>query len=164
MIVNVVKETLNELPKYETPDSAGMDLRADLWSIKEEFLFNARIVRGEHSIIQYIEIAPGGRALIPTGLKMALPKGYEAQIRPRSGLALKYGVTVLNTPGTIDADYRGDVGVILINHGSEPFVVKQGDRIAQMVIAKMEQITWNPVDSLEKTERGDGGFGHSGSN
>lgn len=163
MIVSVVRETMNELPKYETPDSAGMDLRADLWSIKEKFLFNARVVRDEHNIIQYIEIAPGGRALIPTGLKMALPKGYEAQIRPRSGLALKYGVTVLNTPGTIDADYRDGVGVILINHGTEPFVVKQGDRIAQMVIAKMEQITWNPVDSLEKTER-DGGFGSTGSN
>lgn len=163
MIVNVVRETLNELPKYETPDSAGMDLRADLWSIKEKFLFNARVVRDEHSVIQYIEIAPGGRALIPTGLKMALPKGYEAQIRPRSGLALKYGVTVLNTPGTIDADYRDGVGVILVNHGIEPFVVKQSDRIAQMVIAKMEQITWNPVESLEKTER-DGGFGSTGSN
>lgn len=163
MIVNVVRETLNELPKYETPDSAGMDLRADLWSIKEKFLFNTRIVRDEHSVIQYIEIAPGGRALIPTGLKMALPKGYEAQIRPRSGLALKYGVTVLNTPGTIDADYRDGVGVILINHGTEPFVVKQGDRIAQMVIAKIEQITWNLVESLEKTER-DGGFGSTGSN
>ena len=163
MEVKVIKSTMNELPKYETPDSAGMDLRADLWSIKEKFLFNARIVRDEHSIIQYIEIAPGGRALIPTGLKMALPKGYEAQIRPRSGLALKYGVTVLNTPGTIDADYREDIGVILVNHGSEPFAVKQGDRIAQMVIAKMEQITWNPVDLLEKTERG-GGFGSTGSN
>ena len=163
MIVNVVRETLNELPKYETPDSAGMDLRADLWSIKEKFLFNARVVRDEHSIIQYIEIAPGGRALIPTGLKMALPKGYEASVRPRSGLALKYGVTVLNTPGTIDADYREDVGVILVNHGSEPFTVKQGDRIAQMIITKMEQITWNIVDSLEKTER-DGGFGSTGSN
>lgn len=163
MIVNVVRETLNELPKYETPDSAGMDLRADLWSIKEKFLFNTRIVRDEHSVIQYIEIAPGGRALISTGLKMALPKDYEAQIRPRSGLALKYGVTVLNTPGTIDADYRDGVGVILVNHGIEPFVIKQGDRIAQMVIAKMEQITWNPVDSLEKTERG-GGFGSTGSN
>ena len=163
MEVKVIKSTMNELPKYETPDSAGMDLRADLWSIKEKFLFNTRIVRDEHSIIQYIEIAPGGRALIPTGLKMALPKGYEASVRPRSGLALKYGVTVLNTPGTIDADYREDVGVILVNHGNEPFTVKQGDRIAQMVITKMEQITWNPVDSLEKTERG-GGFGSTGSN
>ena len=162
MEVKVIKSTMNELPKYETPDSAGMDLRADLWSIKEKFLFNTRIVRDEHSIIQYIEIAPGGRALIPTGLKMALPKGYEASVRPRSGLALKYGVTVLNTPGTIDADYREDVGVILVNHGNEPFTVKQDDRIAQMVITKMEQITWNIVDSLEKTER-DGGFGSTGS-
>lgn len=163
MIVNVVKETMNELPRYETPDSAGMDLRADLWQIKEKFLFNAEIIRKEHNIIDYIIIAPGGRALIPTGLKMALPKGYEAQVRPRSGLALKYGITVLNTPGTIDADYRDSVGVILINHGSKPFVIRQGDRIAQMVIAKMEQITWNPVDSLDETERG-GGFGSTGSN
>lgn len=163
MIVNVVKETMNELPRYETPDSAGMDLRADLWQIKEKFLFNAEIIRKEHNIIDYIIIAPGGRALIPTGLKMALPKGYEAQVRPRSGLALKYGITVLNTPGTIDADYRDDIGVILINHGSESFVIRQGDRIAQMVIAKMEQITWNLVDSLDETERG-GGFGSTGSN
>lgn len=111
MIVPVVRETMNELPKYETPDSAGMDLRADLWSIKEKFLFNARVVRDEHSIIQYIEIAPGGRALIPTGLKMALPKGYEASVRPRSGLALKYGVTVLNTPGTIDASPKTQIKI-----------------------------------------------------
>lgn len=160
MIVNVVRETLNELPKYETLDSAGMDLRADLWSIKEKFLFNAKIVRNDN-IVQYIEIAPGGRALISTGLKMALPKGYEASVRPRSGLALKNGVTVLNTPGTIDADYRGDIGVILINHGAEPFVVRQGDRIAQLVISKHERVKWEEVETLNSTERGDGGFGHT---
>lgn len=163
MIVEVIKETMNELPKYETPSSAGMDLRADLWQIKESNLHNAEVVRDEFSVINHIAIHPGGRALIPTGLKMALPEGYEAHVRPRSGLALKYGITVLNTPGTIDADYRGDVGVILINHGFNTFKVHQGDRIAQMVITKMEQITWNPVDSLEKTER-DGGFGSTGSN
>ena len=159
MIVPIVRETMNELPKYETSKSAGMDLRADLWNIKESCLHNADVIRDEYNIIQYIKIAPGGRALIPTGLKMALPEGYEAHVRPRSGLALKYGVTVLNTPGTIDADYRGDVGVILINHGKDPFVVKQGDRIAQLVVTKFEQVTWHPVDKLDSTERGEGGFG-----
>lgn len=164
MYVPVIKSTLNELPRYETPESAGMDLRADLWGLVEKFLFNAEIVRNIDNTIAYLVIAPGGRALIPTGLKMALPKGYEAQVRPRSGLALKNGITVLNTPGTIDADYRGDVGVVLMNHGIEPFIVRQGDRIAQMVIAKIEQITWNPVDSLEDSERGDGGFGSTNVN
>lgn len=106
MIVNVVKETLNELPRYETPDSAGMDLRADLWSIKEKFLFNAEIIRDEHSIIQYIIIAPGGRALIPTGLHIQLPKGYEARIQPRSGLALKNGISIVNSPGCVDSEIK----------------------------------------------------------
>ena len=109
-------------------------------------------------------INPGGRALIPTGLHIALPIGYEAQIRPRSGLALKNGITVLNTPGTIDSDYRGDVGVILINHGLEPFHVMQGDRIAQMVINKIEQVDFVQVDELNETNRGTGGFGSTGSN
>ena len=159
MNVNVIKSTLNELPRYETPQSAGCDLRADLWKIKEKFLFNAEIIRNKDLEIESIEIAPGGRALIPTGLQIALPVGYEAQVRPRSGLALKNGITVLNTPGTIDSDYRGDVGVILINHGTEPFVVRQGDRIAQLVVCKVEQIVWNVVDVLDETDRGAGGFG-----
>lgn len=159
MNVNVIKSTLNELPRYETPESAGCDLRADLWKIKEKFLFNAEIVRNKELEIECIEIAPGGRALIPTGLQIALPVGYEAHVRPRSGLALKNGITVLNSPGTIDSDYRGDVGVILINHGTEPFAVRQGDRIAQLVVCKVEQIVWNPVDSLDETDRGAGGFG-----
>lgn len=159
MNVNVIKSTMNELPKYETVESAGCDLRADLWEIKEKFLFNAKVVRDQYSVIENITIAPGGRALIPTGLKMALPVGYEAHVRPRSGLAIKNGITVLNTPGTIDSDYRGDIGVILINHGTEPFEVHQGDRIAQLVIVKVEQATWNPVDSLDETDRGAGGFG-----
>lgn len=159
MNVNVIKSTLNELPRYETTESAGCDLRADLWEIKEKFLFDSAIIRNMDGTIAWLAIKPGGRALIPTGLKMALPVGYEAHVRPRSGLALKNGITVLNSPGTIDSDYRGDIGVILINHGTEPFIVKQGDRIAQLVVCKVEQIVWNPVDSLDETDRGAGGFG-----
>lgn len=132
------------LPAYETSQSAGMDLRA-------------AIIDGEH-----IDILPGRRALIPTGLKIALPPGYEAQIRPRSGLALKNGVTCLNSPGTIDADYRGEVGVILINHGWENFRISRGDRIAQMVIAPVTQAIWMETEELGETERGEGGFGSTG--
>lgn len=109
-----------------------------------------------------VTINPGERKLIPTGLRIALPQGYEAQVRPRSGLALKHGVTVLNSPGTIDADYRGEVGVILINLGQEPFEIKHGDRIAQMVVAPYARVSWNSVDSLDETQRGEGGFGHTG--
>lgn len=163
MIVQVIKSTINELPTYGTIESAGCDLRADMWGIKEKFLFGAEIIRNESLEIDSIEIAPGGRALIPTGLQIALPVGYEAQVRPRSGLALKHGITILNTPGTIDADYRGDIGVILMNHGTEPFVVKQGDRIAQLVIAKHERVDWVEVEELSETNRGAGGFGHTGS-
>ena len=111
-----------------------------------------------------IQILPGGRALIPTEIYTAIPMGYEVQVRPRSGLALKHGITVLNTPGTIDADYRNGWGVILMNLGQEPFMVKQGDRIAQGVLAKVEQIEWEEVEELDSTERGLGGFGHTGSN
>lgn len=132
------------LPAYETAQSAGMDLRAAL-------------ERGQH-----IDLLPGRRALIPTGLSLALPPGYEAQIRPRSGLALKNGVTCLNSPGTIDADYRGEVGVILINHGWETFRIARGDRIAQMVIAPITQIDWMEQQDLDETERGSGGFGSTG--
>lgn len=131
-----------KLPTYETSQSAGMDLSAAL----EEAL----------------ELGPGDRALIPTGLAIALPAGFEAQIRPRSGLAIKNGVTVLNTPGTIDADYRGEIKVVLINHGKEAFTIERGMRIAQMVIAKHEHIEWNVVESLDETERGAGGFGSTG--
>ena len=130
------------LPRYETALSAGMDLSAAL----EEAL----------------ELGPGDRALIPTGLQIALPPGFEAQVRPRSGLAIKHGVTVLNTPGTIDADYRGEIKVILINHGKEPFTIERGMRIAQMVIEKHEHIEWKVVESLDETERGEGGFGSTG--
>lgn len=129
-------------PSYATEQSAGMDLTA--------------------ALEEAIEIGPGERALVPTGLSLALPAGYEAQIRPRSGLALKHGVTVLNSPGTVDADYRGEVKVILANLGTEPFTIERGMRIAQMVIAQYQQVKWNVVENLEETTRGEGGFGSTG--
>lgn len=132
------------LPAYETPGSAGMDLRA---AVPED---------------APITLEPGQRALVPTGLKIALEQGWEAQIRPRSGLALKHGISAPNTPGTIDSDYRGEVGVILINLGQEPFVIRRGERIAQMVIAAVAQATVAEVDSLDETARGAGGFGSTG--
>ncbi|MBC8239951.1 MAG: dUTP diphosphatase [Alphaproteobacteria bacterium] len=131
------------LPARATADSAGMDLLA---AVEAE-----------------VTLAPGGRALIPTGIALALPAGYEAQVRPRSGLALKHGVTVLNSPGTIDADYRGEVGVILINHGETPFTVRRGERIAQMIIAALADATLSEVESLSASQRGKGGFGSTGS-
>ena len=140
--VKVVNKGNQPLPKYETPLSAGMDLRAN--------------------IDEPVELKPLSRALIPTGLHIALPEGYEAQIRPRSGLAIKNGITCLNTPGTIDSDYRGDIGVILVNLSKEDFVVQPGERIAQMVIGKFDQAEWELVDELDETERGEGGFGHTG--
>ena len=164
MKVQVIHKSSNELPKYETSQSAGMDLRADLNNINENFLFNTYVVRIDNDYIDHIIIKSGGRALIPTELYTAIPKGYEVQIRPRSGLALKSGITVCNTPGTIDADYRNGWGVILINHGSKPFIVNQGDRIAQAVLTKVEQIEWEEVETLDSTDRGLGGFGSTGSN
>ena len=164
MKVQVINKSSNPLPQYETPQSAGMDLKADLWSIQEKFLFGSTIIRNMDNTIAWIVINPGGRALIPTELYTAIPVGYEVQVRPRSGLALKSGITVLNTPGTIDADYRNGWGVILMNQGTEPFIVKQGDRIAQAVLNKVEQIEWEEVEELDSTERGLGGFGHTGSN
>ena len=142
MKIKVVNSSPNELPKFATEDSAGMDLRADL--------------------AEEISINPGQRCIVSTGIKIAIPPGYEAQIRPRSGLAIKHGVTVLNSPGTIDADYRGDIGVILINLGQEPFLIKTGDRIAQIIINKFERFEWNQSETLDETLRGEGGFGHSG--
>lgn len=132
------------LPAYETADAAGMDLRA------------------ANPESEPVILAPGERALVPTGLTMALPSGYEAQVRPRSGLAAKHGVTCLNSPGTIDADYRGEVKVILINHGQEPFVIKRGERIAQMVIAPVTRAELDLVTTLDETARGTGGFGSTG--
>ena len=134
------------LPAYETEGSAGMDLRA---AVAED---------------APLTLQPGGRALIPTGLTIALPEQHEAQVRPRSGLALKFGVTCLNSPGTIDADYRGEVGVLLINHGHEAFEVKDGERVAQLVIARYLRVTFTESADLRATERGAGGFGHTGTN
>lgn len=142
MQINVINRSGHPLPQYATSASAGMDIRACLE--------------------MPITLEPLERRLIPTGLFIQLPEGYEAQIRPRSGLALKHGVTVLNSPGTIDADYRGEIGIILINLSSEPFTITHGERIAQMVIARHETASWVVVESLDDSERGAGGFGHTG--
>ena len=140
--VKVVNKSHNDLPAYSTKDSAGMDLRA--------------------SLDEPLELKPMQRALIPTGIYIELPEGYECQIRPRSGLALKHGVTVLNTPGTIDADYRGEIGVILINFSDTPFVVNDGERICQMVVTRYDKVDWVRVEALDDSVRGAGGFGHTG--
>ena len=142
MEIQIINKSHHPLPQYATPQSAGMDLRANL--------------------DEPITLQPLQRTLVPTGLFMALPAGYEAQVRPRSGLALKHGLTVLNTPGTIDADYRGEIGVVLINLSKEDFVVNDGERIAQMVIARHEQGDFVVVEELDETERGEGGYGHTG--
>lgn len=144
MEIKIVNKSNNELPAYSTVHSAGMDLRAFL--------------------PETVVLKPMERRLVPTGLYIELPEGFEAQIRPRSGLALKKGITVLNSPGTIDADYRGEIGVILINLSSEDFVIENGERICQMVIARHESAQWKQVEILEETERGEGGFGHTGKN
>jgi dUTP pyrophosphatase len=142
MKIKIVNTSHHPLPEYATPMSAGLDLRANLDAP--------------------LKLQPMQRCLVPTGLRIALPQGYEAQVRPRSGLALKRGITVLNAPGTIDADYRGEVGVILINLSQDSFVINDGERIAQLVIAAYEQAEFEAVESLDQTERGEGGFGHSG--
>jgi dUTP pyrophosphatase len=141
-LCNIVNQSNNPLPYYSTEHSAGMDLRAFL--------------------TEPVVLLPMERTLIPTGLFIEVPEGFEAQVRPRSGLAIKNGITVLNSPGTIDADYRGEVKVILINLSNEPFTIQSGDRIAQMIIAQYEKIAWNEVGELSETERGSGGFGSSG--
>lgn len=142
MKVQIINKSHHQLPQYATIQSAGVDLRANL---------SAPVV-----------LAPMQRALIPTGLYISLPAGYEAQVRPRSGLAIKKGITVLNSPGTIDADYRGEICIILINLSQEEFVVNDGERVAQMIIARHEQAEWVEVETLDETDRGAGGFGHTG--
>lgn len=142
MTIKIINKSNNPLPQYTTLYSAGMDLRAHL---KES-----------------VTLKPGERTLIPTGLFISLPVGFEAQIRPRSGLALKHGITVLNSPGTIDSDYRGEIGVILVNLSADNFVINNGERICQMVISKYESAKWEVVESLDDTNRGSGGFGHTG--
>lgn len=131
------------LPAYETDGAAGMDLRA--------------------AIPAPVVLAPGARAAIPTGIRIALPNGYEAQVRPRSGLARKFGIGMVNAPGTVDADYRGEIQVLLVNHGDEPFTISRGDRIAQMVVAPVTRVAWRTTQELDDTARGAGGFGHTGS-
>lgn len=142
LLVNIINQSQHPLPKYQTELSAGMDLHANL----------------EEPIV----LMPQARMLVATGLFIELPEGYEAQVRPRSGLALKHGITVLNSPGTIDADYRGEIKVLLINHGQEPFTIQNGERIAQMVIAQHATVQWQETQSLSNTERGEGGYGSTG--
>lgn len=142
--VKIINKSHHPMPAYATPGSAGMDVRAFL---KES-----------------VTLGPLERALIPTGLYMQLPQGYECQIRPRSGLAIKHGISLVNTPGTVDCDYRGEIGVIVINLSKEPFEIKDGERICQMVITRYERVEWEPVERIDRTERGDGAFGHSGVN
>lgn len=140
--VKIINNSGFELPAYETFSSAGMDVRA--------------------ALTEPVVLAPMERRLIPTGLRVQLPHGYEMQLRPRSGLALKHGISLVNTPGTVDADYRGEIGIILINLSNEPFTVNPGERICQMVISQYTRVEWEPTDTIDRTERGDGGFGHTG--
>ena len=142
MKIKIVNKSKHPLPEYATAGAAGVDLRAN--------------------IDAPITLAPGERKLIPTGIYIGLPDGYEAQVRPRSGLALKHGISVCNTPGTIDPDYSGQIGVVLINHVQENFIVNDGERIAQMIISKFERAEWDVVEELDETERGEGGYGHTG--
>jgi dUTP pyrophosphatase len=142
MNIRIINRSKNNLPAYETVHSAGMDLRADLESS--------------------VRLNPMERKLIPTGLHIELPEGFEAQIRPRSGLAFKHGISIVNSPGTVDADYRGEIKVLLINLSNEPFEINTGDRIAQMIVAKHEKVSWQEVEVLNETSRGAGGYGHTG--
>jgi len=142
MIIRIINKSKNSLPAYETAHSAGMDLRADL----------------ENTVL----LDPLERKLIPTGLHIELPEGFEAQIRPRSGLAFKHGISIVNSPGTIDADYRGEIKVLLINLSNESFEINSGDRIAQMIVARHEKVNWEEVEILNETSRGAGGYGHTG--
>ncbi len=142
--VKIINDSSNPLPAYETPSSAGMDVRARLDSP--------------------VTLQPLQRALIPTGLRIQLPQGYECQVRPRSGLALKHGISLVNTPGTVDADYRGEIGIIVINLSDQPYTITDGERIAQLVIKEYVHVTWEQVDRIDETERGEGGFGHTGVN
>lgn len=142
--VKIINKSGHELPAYETPSAAGMDVRACL--------------------TEPVTLAPLERALIPTGLRIQLPQGYECQIRPRSGLALRHGISLVNTPGTVDADYRGEIGVIVINLSNEPFTINDGERICQMVVKEYVHVTWEPVERIDETERGDVAFGHTGVN
>lgn len=170
MEIKVFNDSNNKLPKYETLQAAGLDLRADfshIESISDIKIYGPGqiILANSTNAVKMIVLEPGSRVLIPTGLYIALPEGYEAQVRPRSGLALKEGITVINTPGTIDADYRGNIGVPLINHGLKTVYIEDGERIGQLVLNKVERIDWKEVfskDDLGLTKRGEGGFSSTG--
>lgn len=168
MQVNVINISNNPLPQYETPQSAGLDVRADFSRVTPKNLIKIYgdgeiIFKGEGHATTMLRLEPGSRALIPTGLFTAIPEGHEIQVRPRSGLSFKQGLTCANCVGTIDADYRNEIGVIIINLGQDAAWIEDGERIAQFVLNKVERIDWNVVESLDKTER-NGGFGHTGTN
>lgn len=165
-IVKVINKSKNKLPQYETSGAAGLDVRADFSRLTPENPIKAFgncqfIFKTEQNHTSYLILDPGCRALIPTGLFVAIPEGYEIRVQPRSGLALKKGLTVLNTPGCVDSDYRNEVGVILINQGLDPVIIEDGERVAQFILSKVEQIKWEEVDTLDSTDRL-GGFGSTG--
>lgn len=160
--VPVINKSDNELPKYAKKGDAGFDFCANVSEVKEKFVWNSSIIRNINGKIVEITIFPGGRALIPTGLHMAIPEGYMLAIVTRSGLGLKNGVTMANSFGVIDSSYRGDIGLIVQNNGFEPFTVQQGDKVGQGIIYKCEQAEFTLVNELDETERGEGGYGHTG--
>ena len=167
MQVKVINLSKNDLPRYETKNAAGLDVRADLSRITPTnpiklYGDGEVIYAGESHPKAMVRIDVGSRVLVPTGLKVAIPEGYELKVRPRSGLALKKGITVLNTPGCVDSDFRGEIGVILINHGTESFWFEDGERIAQFTLEKVEQVEWEEVEELDSTERDSNGFGTTG--
>lgn len=160
MKVKIVNKSTNPNPEYSTKGSACMDIRANITpNISKEFFRNADY----DSVSNYVILFSGGSALIPTGIQVEIPEGYEIQVRPRSGLSLKHQIHIINSPGCIDSDYRGEIGVIVQNLGNEPFIIEHGDRIAQISLNKVEEIEWSN-EELSETERGDGGFGHTGKN
>ena len=160
--VPVVNNSSNPKPEYATSGSAGFDFRADVSKVKEKFTWNCVLSYDEDGTINKVIVCPGGRALIPTGLHMSIPEGYMLAVVTRSGIGLKNGITMANSYGVIDADYRGDIGLIVQNNGFEPFTVETGDRVGQGLLYKVEQADFELVESLGETERGEGGYGHSG--
>lgn len=159
--INVVNQSSNNLPEYSHYGDAGCDVRACLSLCTDKHMYGgAKVVEHEDGL--KLEMPPHSRALVPTGISCAIPEGYEIQVRPRSGLALKHGITITNGIGTIDSPYRGDIGIILQNNGDKTFVVEDGDRVGQFVLNKVERIAWNEVSSLTQTDRGEGGYGHTG--
>lgn len=162
MLIKLINNSSNPEPKYATPKSAGFDFRADVSKVKENFTWNCVLSYDENGLINKVIVCPGGRALIPTGLHMSIPKGYMLAVVTRSGIGLKNGITMANSYGVVDADYRGDIGLIIQNNGFEPFTILTGDRIGQGLIYKVEQADFELANELGNTERGEDGFGHSG--